>query len=96
MKQRLQAINRLVPKETKIMVDVNGQDMVLKLVEEAMPNRCTFGNLKAGDDRFDRGFHTRPKYDPADDEIDDEEDEEDEEDAGPEWDYDLIYHDSIY
>lgn len=89
-KQRLQAINRLVSKETKIMIDVNGEDMVLKLMEEAMPNRCIFGNLEAGDSRFDRGFHTRPKYDPADYEIDDDEEN------GPEWDYDLIYHNSIY
>ncbi|KAJ4138553.1 hypothetical protein NW768_002396 [Fusarium equiseti] len=54
LKRRLEVIKRLVPEGIEIMVDVDEDDSLTKMVEEAIPNRCTFGDLEPGYYTFQR------------------------------------------
>lgn len=54
LKRRLEVIRRLVPEGTEIMVDVEEDPDLTKLVEEAIPNRCTFGKTVTGYHTFMR------------------------------------------
>ncbi|KAF4962236.1 hypothetical protein FSARC_9688 [Fusarium sarcochroum] len=54
----LEYLDRAVPSTTKIMVDVNEVESAVHMVERAMPSRCTFQNLLAGDYIFERGRYS--------------------------------------
>lgn len=54
LKRRLEIIKRLVPEGIKIMVDVDKDADLITLVEEAIPNRCTFGDTEPGYHSFMR------------------------------------------
>ncbi|CAG7557450.1 unnamed protein product [Fusarium equiseti] len=58
LKDKLEAIKRLVPEDTRIMVDVDGNRPLLKVFGEIVPNRCIFGRLESRDELFRRGKYT--------------------------------------
>ena len=63
LRENLETIKRLVPQETKIMVDVDGNKPLIKVLEEVIPNRCVFGKLEPGDKLFLRGdWTTTPEH----------------------------------
>ncbi|KAJ4138554.1 hypothetical protein NW768_002397 [Fusarium equiseti] len=81
LKRHLEFIDQHIPPHVEVVVDTDGNESSRQLVDETISNDCTFEQLAAGDEIFERGIFAPiyPGFDldqhsPEDDEFIDDED----------------------